>query len=302
MKSDSTTARAERGPTSGVHPAVKEPPKPLLASEVLREEVSPLEPARHSCRLVLGSVALAMALLGVALRLGIGTPAVDAGAGTIAFSAAGAIGAVSLLPFPYALRAGVALLLGVVLMLLGIRGSGPLAGLAVDGGLLRDAMRLLAASTLPAALIFRARYRAYPRARTLLSLALVLALPFVALEIALTANASAPLVARIAAAVNVGVVLCALFGFMGEGTTGAGSLWAALVLAFLPAEIALRELTPLADADTGFMTYPATAVAMLCATLMASLGVFQLLAALFGPDARKVSMSRPSFPAGQDEA
>jgi hypothetical protein len=93
----------------------------------------------------------------------------------------------------------------------------------------------------------------------------------------------------------VAVVLTALFGFMGDGSTGAGSFWAALILACLSAEIALRELTPLADADTGFMTYPATATGMLLATLLTSLGLFQLLAAAFGRDARRVSMSRPSL-------
>jgi hypothetical protein len=67
------------------------------------------------------------------------------------------------------------------------------------------------------------------------------------------------------------------------------------VLAFLPAEIAFRELTPLADADTGFMTYPATAVGMLLAALLTSLGLFQMLAAAFGADARRASMSRPSL-------
>lgn len=301
MESDTSTARpTERGPTSGIHSAVKEPPKPLLASQVLREEIAPLEPARQNCRRWLAVIAAGLAMLGVAFRLGVGLPAVDPGAGTIAFSAAGAVAAVALLPFPYALRAGVALLLGAVLMVLGVRGAGPLAGLAVDGGLLRDAMRLLAMTVLPAALMFRVRYRAYARARVVLTLALALAVPFVVLEVLLTANASAPIVARAAAAVNVGVVLCALFGFMGEGTTGAGSLWATLVLVCLPLEIALRELTPLADADTGFVTYPATAVAMLLAALLTSVGLFQVLAAALGPDARRQSMSRTSFVTEQD--
>jgi hypothetical protein len=292
MANQLSTARADRGPTSGIHSVVTQTPKPLLASEVLREEIAPIEPARRMSRLWLGAIALGLALLGVAVRLGIGSPALDPGAGTIAFSAGGAAVAVAVLPFPYALRAAVSFLLGGVLMLLGMRGAGPLAGLAVDGGFALDAARLVTVTVLPAALLFRARYRAYGRARALLATALALSLPFVVMEVMLSLNGSAPLVARIFAAANVAVVLCALFGFLGEGTTGAGSFWAALVLAFLPAELAVRELTPLADADTGLLTYPATAVGMLLAALLASLGLFQLLAAVFAGDARRVSMSR----------
>jgi hypothetical protein len=296
MANDSSTARAERGPTSGIHAAVREPPKPLLASEALREEIAPIEPARQHCRVWLGVIAVGLAGLGVAFRLGVGAPAIEPSAGTIAFSAAGAVAAVAALPFPYALRAGVALLLGVVLMLLGMRGDGPLAGLAVDGGSIRDVARLVALSALPAALLFRSSYRAYRNARWVLLAALGSAAPFLALELVLSFNASAPVLARAAAGLNVVVVLCALFGFLGEGTSGAASVWAALILIFVPAEIAVRALTPLADADSGLMTYPATAGALMITALLTSLGLFQLLAALLGPDARRASMSRPTSP------
>jgi hypothetical protein len=300
MANDSSTARAEPGPTSGVHTAVREPPKPLLASEALREEIAPIEPARQHCRAWLGVIAVGLAALGVAFRLGVGAPAVEPSAGTIAFSAAGAIAAVAALPFPYALRAGVAVLLAVVLMLLGMRGAGPLAGLAVDGGSIRDVARLVAISALPAALLFRASYRAYGKARWVLATALVCAAPFVLLEIVLALNPSAPMVARAAATLNVAIVLCTLFGFMGEGTTGAATLWAALMLVFVPADIGVRALTPLADADTGYLTYPATAAALMITAFLASLGLYQLLAAVLGPDARRASMRRPSPTSNQE--
>jgi hypothetical protein len=299
MANESSTARAERGPTSGIHTAVRGPPKPLLASEALREEVAPLEPARQHCRAWLAVIAVGLAAIGIAFRLGVGAPAIEPSAGTIAFSAAGAIAAVAALPFPYALRAGVALLLGVVLMLLGMRGSGPLAGLEVDGGSARDVARLVALSALPAALLFRSSYRAYAKGRWVLAAALVCAAPFVMLEVVLALNASAPVVARAAAAVNIAIVLCSLLGFMGEGTAGGASIWAALILVCVPAEVAVRALTPLADADTGYLTYPATAGALTIVALLASLGLFQLLASVLGPDARRASMSRPSFPANQ---
>src|SRR5438105_2951213 len=78
--------------------------KPLLASEVLCDELAPLEPGRAACRLWFSGIAVALILLGVAFRLGVGLPSERFDAATLSFSASGAIFAVALLPFPYALR------------------------------------------------------------------------------------------------------------------------------------------------------------------------------------------------------
>lgn len=286
---DPAPARA-RNPTSGVHKAAK-PAAPVLASEVLREDLAPLQPDERAARIWLLGVAVSLSLLGLALRLGLGVPDGRADNATIAFSAGGAVAAVALLPFPYGVRAGTSLILGGALMLLGLGGAGPLGGLAVDGGVLRDVARLLTVTVLPAALLFRARYRAYRRARVVLAVALALAMPFVAFETVLAADASSPVIVRAAAAINVVTVACALFGFMDARTTGAGSIWAALALLVVPSEMALRELTPIAGADVGVLTYPATAVAVLCAALLTSLGAYQLLAASMAGDARRASMA-----------
>ena len=279
-----------------MHQAAKEPEKPLLASEALREEVAPLEPGRREARAWLLGIAVVYGLLGFAFKAGIGVPDARIDASTISYSAAGAVAAVAILPFPYALRAGVALVLGVAVMTLGLRGAGPLAGLAVDGGLFRDLTRLVAVSALPAALIFRARYRAYGPARGILALALGLALPFVVVAALPILDPSGPVVSRAGAAVSVAVVFCSLFGFMGAGTTGAGSVWAGLVLLVLPSELALRELTPLAGPDTGVLTYPATSVALVAAATLAALGIYQLLAAALAGDARRRSGVKPASP------
>ena len=284
-----TTAPVPRGPTSGIHRSVSEPKPPLLASEVLREELAPLQPSRDSCRLWLALVAAALTALGLALRFGVGVPAERFGAATVAFSAAGALTAVAVLPFPYALRAGVALLVGVVLMGLGLQSGGPLGGLTVDGSLERGVARMLTLTALPAALMFRARYTAFRRARVILAVALALALPFVILEAILVADGSAPVIARAGAALSVALVALSLFGFMGQGTTGWAALWATLVLGGLPIPVGLRHFT-LADAATGYLTYPATAVGLVCAGIVASLGLFQLLAAAFAPEARRLSL------------
>ena len=280
-----TTAPVPRGPTSGIHRSVSEPKPPLLASEVLREELAPLQPSRDSCRLWLALVAAALTALGLALRFGVGVPAERFGAATVAFSAAGALTAVAALPFPYALRAGVALLVGVVLMGLGLQSGGPLGGLTVDGSLERGVARMLTLTALPAALMFRARYTAFRRARVMLALPL----PFVILDAILVADGSAPVIARAGAAPRVALVALSLFGFMGQGTTGWAALWATLVLGGLPIPVGLRHFT-LADAATGYLTYPATAVGLVCAGIVASLGLFQLLAAAFAPEARRLSL------------
>ncbi len=279
-----------RGPTSGTYRAITEPKPPLLASEVLREELAPLQPGRVACRLWLAGIAVALIALGLAMRLGVGVPALRVDAATLSFSAAGALAAIAVLPFPYALRAGLALIVGVALMAVGLRGAGPLAGIAVDGSLARMVARLVAMTALPAALLFRSRYRAYRRARAVLAVALVAALPFVALEIALGLDGTAPAVARAAAAASTAIVLTSLFGFMGQGTTGWSALWAVLILIVLPVEVSLRHFT-LADLDTGYLTYPATAVGIVCTAALTSFGLYQLLATLFAPEARRLSMT-----------
>lgn len=282
-------APLQRGPTSGIHRAVSEPKPPLLASEVLREELAPLQPARSSCRLWLILTGLALTALGLAMRFGVGVPAERVEASTIAFSAAGALAAVAALPFPYALRAATAVLVGMVLMAIGLQSGGPLGGLTVDGSLARGVARLVTITVLPAALMFRARYTAFARARAVLAIALAIALPFVVLEILLVADATAPVVARAGAALSTGFVACSLFAFMGQGTTGWGALWAALVLGGIPLEVALRHFT-LADDATGHLTYPATAIGLICAATVASLGLFQLLATFWAPEARRLSL------------
>lgn len=262
-------------------------PKPLLASEVLREELAPLEPARQACRWWLIALAVCLTALAVGLRAGMGVPALQLDAATVAFSAAGATAAIAILPFPYALRAGLVFLLGGALIALGLRGAGPLAALGLEGSMLSDAARLLMLATLPAALLFRARYRAFTPARVLLAVALVLSLPFVGFEVAEALHGATPIVLRVAGGANVLLVALGLFGFMGAGSTGAGSLWASLVLVGAPAEIALRQLTPLGGAESGLLTFPATAVGVLAASVLVSLGLFQLLAAALAPAARR---------------
>ena len=281
----------EDGPASDARPSKHSipPKKPVLASEVLKEELAPLHPAATSARWWLLGTAVALGFLGLAYRFGLGLPEQAISASSETLGAAAALAGIALLPFPYLVRAVASLVVGVFLMSAGIVGTGPLGGVAVDGGTARDIARMVTLTVLPAALLFRVSYRAYGRARVLLGIALLLSLPFFVGQVLLAASPDVSAITRTAAGLTAATVACGLFGFMGSGTTGAGSLWAALVLAVLPAETAFRQLTPLAGPDTGVMIYPAAAVGMLAAGLAASIGLYQVLAAMFAADARRAS-------------
>lgn len=262
-------------------------PKIVLASEALREDVAPLRPAEREGRIVVLGVAIAFALEGIALRGGLGFLGETANASSIAFAASGALIAIAALPFPYGLRAVVASALGLFLVVVGARGVGPLAGMSADGGIIRDMTRLTAMCALPAALLFRAKYRVYRPARFVLALAMVLASPFLGVEGLLLSDSSAPFVTRAGGALDIIVVLCALSGFMGGYTTGAGSVLAAVVLWVLAGDLALRDLTPLVDPDVGTLVYTTTALGALGACVLVSLGFFQILSAMLANDARR---------------
>src|SRR5690242_9438619 len=102
------------------------PPKLVLASEALKEDLAPIEPGRGAGRLAVAGVALALGLLGLAIRLGAGRGGLPPDASSVAFAAAVAALALSALPFSYSIRAGAVATLGIALMGLGANGVGPL--------------------------------------------------------------------------------------------------------------------------------------------------------------------------------
>lgn len=266
-------------------------PRLVLASEALRDDVAPREPGAEAARFIVGGVAFSFALLGLAMRLGADATRTGSGS-SVAFAAAGAAAGLAALPFPYSVRAIAAALLGGFLMLLGIEGTGPLAGLALSGSQGSNVARMLALGVLPGALLFRARYRAYPRARWVLGVGLIAALPFAASRALMLADTAVPLFERAGAALAVGVILAGLFGFMGEDTTGGGSVWAGLVLFVLPAEVALGQLDPAhrhLPGGLGWLTHGGAAVGTAGAATLLAIGGYQALAAWLGADARRAA-------------
>src|SRR5262245_30389130 len=107
------------------------PPRLVLASEALREDMAPLEPDRKLGRQMVGGVAVALALLGIPLRQGVERALVGDTAASLTFAAAGAAAALAALPFSYPIRALAIFVLGVALMMLGADSAGPLAGLEI---------------------------------------------------------------------------------------------------------------------------------------------------------------------------
>jgi len=118
-----------------------------------------------------------------------------------------------------------------------------------------------------------------------LGVALMAAVPFVASRCYSAFGPQVALADRGLALLNVAVVLAGFFGFMGADTTAGGSVWAALVLGILCADIGLRGLS---DAATA-LPLAATAVGTACATTLAALGAYHLLAAWLGGDARRAA-------------
>ena len=260
----------------------------VLASECLREDVAPRQPGATRGRWVTAGVAISLLFLGVALRLsGDATP----GSASVAIGVGGAAAALAALPFPYSIRAVSISALGLLLMVAGLDGAGPLAAGHVGGGG-SEVARLLSLSTLPGALLFRARYRAYPRARLVLGLALLASVPFAISQTLVAADSAAPLLDRGSAALDLAVILSGLFGFMGENTTAGGAVWAALVLALLPANIAVRAFDSVEAA--AWVRPVAAAIGTGCAATLATQGFFQLLASWLGPDARRLVRKKAS--------
>ncbi len=257
--------------------------KPLLASEALMEDLAPVEPARRGARAWCAGVGGASLLFGALPLVGLlpgGTPA------AIPWLVTGAIALVAgLTPVTYRQRAVAMVVLGLLEGVVALQGAGG-ALMRADGGTWWGLARLFAAVALPAALLFRARYRAYAGARVFLGAALAVSLPFAVHTVLSLFGAGG--VAQAGGVAVLFVLAGSLAGFMGAETTGAGTYMAPATVIALTAELALRGVGrgPLLGVGTG-------AVAFGGAAALASLGVFQILAWRFAADARRIDLHVP---------
>ena len=281
----------------GERAAVK---KPLLASEALIEDLAPIEPAKRTARLWCAGLAAGFFVLG-GLAIGGFAPggpsaaAPEIALGCIALVAAGA-------RLSYQQRAAVMILLGLLSAAVGF--GGPVFS-EVDRGW--GLFRTLAAIALPGALHFRARYRAYTKARWILGAAFAAALPFAVYSVARVAGPASELEA-LGAALGIVAIGAGLLGFMGSETTGGGVATALVVIVALATDMALSSLaSPIAARSWMGVTHiVAAAVGFAGTSMVASLGCYQILASRFAADARRINLHaeprevKPRQPSGSD--
>ncbi len=262
--------------------------KPLLASEALMEDLAPREPWRTGARW--WSAVAGLVLLGTAVPTWLAAaapPWVDLapslGLGGIALLA-------GLLPLPYVARGIVMLMAAIAVFGLAVAALGPVASLEARVGSWWLA-HAAAAVTLPAALLFRERYRALPRARYLLLVAEALTLAFVA-HCALSISAGV-FTTQVASGVAIGAVVVSYLGFMGSQAPVAGSLLSAFVLVTVTAQLAVVTTVGAGGGASLTSAGPLVAVAAFAAaTLLGALGSAQLLAAASFRHARSIDFRR----------
>jgi hypothetical protein len=274
---------------------------PVLASDILREEIAPEAPARKAVRVALLAFAVIGALGAIAATAGLGSARLVAPwalEGAIATAVVAATAAFA--PLPYAGRAAVAALVGAFLLGIGAAQLGPLARLGDEGHWAAAAMTAMA-TALPAALVFRSRYRALRAARAILVVALVLSLPAVVLLALSALDGSRPLAERGLAGAGVVAAAAAPLGFMGPETSAGCAQWAALVVGAYAARPAWRAVTSAwSGRDNDTLALTAAALGALVASTLVTLAIFQLFAAALARRARSVDVHRALGPSGSE--
>jgi hypothetical protein len=287
-----TSLPSSSAPIEAAAPSVK---PPILASDILREEVAPLAPASSAMRRWLLALAAGFGLLGGAYFEGLLPTAELAVTASLVTAAA----AVLAWLVPYTARACLAVLAGLMPLALGAALKGPLALLGSEGDLPAGASLVLV-TLLPAALFFRAQYRAFGAARAFLVVALLLAIPGVFFLGQGAVTGGTPVLLRAADVLVVTAVLTSFAGFLGPETTGACTIWGAALLVLAPA----RQLvaTSLGEASGSKLAVAAAeAVGVALAATVVSVGLYQLLAAALARRARMVDVHRIVGPSAEGQ-
>ncbi|MBW2456503.1 MAG: hypothetical protein JRI68_18440 [Deltaproteobacteria bacterium] len=261
--------------------------KPLLASEALMEDLAPVEPWAREVRWWAASWGVLFALLGVA-------PYFDAsaeGSPILSFILAVATLGAALAPVDYATRAVALVAIGALCGVLGVAGLGPAAVLGRTLGAWAI-LHLVTATGLPAALLFRARYRAYVGARYILVAALGATFPFVGY--CLLMFGQDVLAIQIASGIALASIALSLLGFMGSETTIAGNWVAGVVILTVAGQIGVETMVEIwpqgLTLEIVWASGSVTAFAGAC--LLGAFGVFQVLAGRHWSDARDVDLRR----------
>jgi hypothetical protein len=258
--------------------------KPVLASEALMEDLAPVEPARRGARAWCLGVGAASLLFGALPLVGLLPGGKQAALPWLVTGAIALVAGVTLVT--YRQRAVAMVVLGLLSGVVALQGAGGLL-MEAGGGPPWGLARLVAAVALPAALLFRARYRAYRGARIFLGTALALCVPFaVHVVLGLFGPTGVAMVGSVAV---LAVLAGSLTGFMGSETTGAGAYVAPATVVVLALDLALEGLGFRSD-QWALLGIATGAVAFGLASALASLGLFQILAWRFAADARRIDL------------
>ena len=277
-----------------VLPPTLAPAKPLLASEALMEDLAPVEPARRDARTWCAAFGACLLLVGI-------LPLIEVLPGglreALPWLVNGAIAVVaSLTRVTYRQRAVAMVVLGFLSGLAAVRMGGGVL-LHAAGGAPWGFARFLACIGIPAALLFRARYRAYAGARVFLGTALAMSLPFVAQTVIRLMHDSGTVLVSVSSVAALLVIAASLTGFMGAETTGAGAYVGPGTIAVIAAELAARGIAQDGTGRVAVIASISGAFAFGVAACLAALGVFQVLAWRFAADARRIDLHRgPSEP------
>jgi len=285
------------GGRAGEAPVVK---KPMLASEALIEDLAPIEPAKRTAKLWCAALAAGFFAFGGLAQVGLASGGSAAAAPEVALGCIALVAALARLS--YQQRAAVMILLGLLSAAVGVGGP---ALAPVDRGL--GLLRTFAAIALSGALLFRARYRAYAKARWILGAAFAAALPFAVFSIARIYGLASELEA-LGAGLGIVALGACLLGFMGAETTGGGAMTALGVIFALAVDVALSVLSrPYATGSlVGVAHVVVAAVGFAGTSAVASLGLYQILASRFAADARRINLHakpkdvKPRHPSASD--
>jgi hypothetical protein len=123
--------------------------------------------------------------------------------------------------------------------------------------------------------------------------ALALSVPF-AIHAATTLAGAPGGIAKTGAGIALAAVLSAVVAFVEVPPTRATGWWAEVVAGCIITEVGLRQLYATSPAGSGPLDHVLTAAALVVAASPIGLGLFQVLATIYAPDARRVDVHKPA--------
>jgi len=265
-------------------------PRPVLASECLRDDIAPIEPHAKRTTIWLASLGSALIVVSAAMFAKL-LPSRSLVESIIPAIAGTAIAIPSLVKAPYAARSGVALAAAISLLIAGVAGFGS----GVRGAMhpLIDAVRVFGPAMLSASLFLRASYRASRTTRVGIVTGVVLFVMAGAWAGGIAVwSSDVSIWARLGAGSMLLLSALSFLGFMGEETTGACEVWGAIALVFGTAALSL-DAGRTAPFDR---TLALGALVSALGMTAASIGAYGVGAAFIGPRARHKEHKRSSMP------